>query len=40
MQMTFDEIKYDVEIDDSLFVMPELTVPADTTEATDTTQIK
>jgi outer membrane lipoprotein-sorting protein len=40
MQMTFDEIKYDVEIDDSLFVMPELTVPTDTTEATDTDQIK
>jgi len=27
MQMVFDEITYNVEIDDSIFEMPEVTVP-------------
>ena len=32
MQMTFDEIVYDVEIDDTLFIMPEVIAPTDSTE--------
>ena len=31
MQMTFDEISYDVDIPDSMFEMPEISAPADTT---------
>lgn len=38
MQMTFDEINYDVEIDDSIFIMPEVTAPTDSTDAPDSTQ--
>jgi len=38
MQMTFDEIIYDVDINDSLFVMPELTAPTDSTDVPDSTQ--
>jgi outer membrane lipoprotein-sorting protein len=38
MQMTFDEINYDVEIDDSIFVMPELTAPIDSNDVPDSTQ--
>lgn len=37
MQMVFDEISYDVEIADSLFAMPEITEPVDTTETPDST---
>jgi outer membrane lipoprotein-sorting protein len=40
MQMTFDEIQYDLEIDDSLFVMPELTTPTDSTTVPDSTETK
>ena len=29
MQMIFDEITYNVDLDDSIFMMPEVTVPAD-----------
>jgi outer membrane lipoprotein-sorting protein len=36
MQMTFEEIKYGIEFSDSLFVMPEVLEPTDTTETTDT----
>ena len=35
MQMTFDEIKYDVEINDSLFVMPDVGMTGDSTGAPD-----
>ena len=38
MQMTFDEINYDVEIDDSIFIMPEVTAPIDSTDQPDSTQ--
>ncbi len=38
MQMTFDEINYDVEIDDSIFMMPEVTAPSDSTDVPDSTQ--
>lgn len=31
MQMTFDEISYDTDMPDSMFAMPEITAPADTT---------
>jgi|APDOM4702015248_1054824.scaffolds.fasta_scaffold231358_1 hypothetical protein len=31
MQMTFDEISYDVDMPDSIFQMPEVSAPADTT---------
>jgi hypothetical protein len=31
MQMTFDEIVYDTDMPDSIFQMPEVTAPADTT---------
>jgi hypothetical protein len=31
MQMTFDEISYDVDMPDSIFEMPEVSAPADTT---------
>ena len=31
MQMTFDEISYDVDMPDSMFQMPEVSAPADTT---------
>jgi len=31
MQMVFDEITYDTEMPDSMFAMPEITAPADTT---------
>ena len=33
MQMTFDEITYNKEYDDSMFEMPEVTAPADSTES-------
>ena len=33
MQMVFDEITYNVDIDDSIFEMPEVTAPADSMEA-------
>jgi outer membrane lipoprotein-sorting protein len=32
MQMVFDEIAYNVDIDDSIFEMPEITAPADSME--------
>lgn len=32
MQMVFDEITYNVDIDDSIFEMPEVTVPTDSSE--------
>ena len=38
MQMTFDEINYDVEIDDSIFIMPEVTAPIDSIDVPDSTQ--
>jgi len=31
MQMTFDEFKYNVDLDDSIFEMPEVTAPTDST---------
>lgn len=31
MQMTFDEISYDIEIPDSMFKMPEVSAPSDST---------
>ena len=31
MQMTFDEIIYDADMPDSMFAMPEVSAPADTT---------
>ena len=31
MQMTFDEISYDVDVPDSMFEMPEVSAPVDTT---------
>lgn len=33
MQMVFEEITYNVDVPDSLFGMPEVTAPADTTES-------
>jgi outer membrane lipoprotein-sorting protein len=33
MQMTFDDIKYNVDIPDSMFEMPEVSAPADTTHS-------
>ena len=33
MQMVFDEITYNVEIDDSIFEMPEVTAPTDSLES-------
>jgi hypothetical protein len=32
MQMTFDEFKYNTDLDDSLFEMPEVTAPTDSTD--------
>jgi len=32
MQMTFDEFKYNTDLDDSIFEMPEVTAPTDSTE--------
>ncbi len=32
MQMVFDEIIYNVEIDDSIFDMPEVTAPVDSVD--------
>ncbi len=37
MQMVFEEITYNVDIDDSVFEMPEVTAPTDTTETTEST---
>ncbi|MEE9118364.1 MAG: hypothetical protein V3U02_07205, partial [Calditrichia bacterium] len=34
MQMVFDEITYNVDIDDSIFDMPEVTAPADSLSQT------
>lgn len=33
MQMTFDEISYDTDMPDSLFLMPEITAPSDSTKS-------
>ncbi|MBT8383500.1 MAG: hypothetical protein KJO59_14275, partial [Ignavibacteria bacterium] len=40
MQMTFDEVKYDLEIEESLFALPEVTAPIDSTDTTDTDEVK
>lgn len=32
MQMTFDEFKYNINLDDSIFDMPEVTAPTDSTD--------
>ncbi|MBT8392320.1 MAG: outer membrane lipoprotein-sorting protein [Ignavibacteria bacterium] len=40
MQMTFDEVNYDLEIEESLFALPEVTAPTDSTDTTDTDEVK
>ena len=32
MQMVLEDVKYNVDLDDSIFEMPEVTAPADSTE--------